>query len=139
MSTITIRAWNVRTPLLAFSILFLGTFGCSQDETFPSREVRFSWAVSEDARVVGYRLYWGDVSKKYTKNLYIDGRLTDGATLQVPQSVQYFNITACDKSGMESGFTTEINPPFTEGGSVKGRNRRRLPSQTNDLSNLSTR
>jgi hypothetical protein len=68
------------------------------------------WGSSADARVVGYRVYWGTASRDYqargtgtpanADNSHVVGNLRSGRTY-------YFAVTAYDSAGIESDFSAE--------------------------------
>jgi Fibronectin type III domain len=68
------------------------------------------WGTSSDARVVGYRVYWGTASRRYqargtgapanSDNSHVVGSLQSGRTY-------YFAVTAYDGAGTESDFSAE--------------------------------
>jgi Fibronectin type III domain len=80
--------------------------------------VQLSWAASTSPNVAGYKVYSGPGSKNYTSTLdagYVVsvsiGGLLEGQTY-------YFAVTAYNTSGIESGFSNEINVTPSSGTSA---------------------
>lgn len=72
-------------------------------------EIRLGWSENSEASVVGYRVYYGDVSGSYSKN--VDSGMATDVTLTGlrPGVVYYAVVSAYDSTGLESSFSEEIS------------------------------
>jgi fibronectin type 3 domain-containing protein len=77
--------------------------------SLPQQGVMVTWVASLSAGVVGYNVYYGTQSGYYTGQISVTG--TNGGVIYgVEEGVTYFFVvTACDSSGQESVYSSEIS------------------------------
>ncbi len=63
---------------------------------------------SEILPLSGYRVYYGEQSRDYDAIESVDGAATTQYSLKLPQGSYYFALTAVSESGLESGFSNEV-------------------------------
>lgn len=81
--------------------------------------VTLSWDRNPEADVVGYRIYYGQVSRQYTDSVYV-GNLTAGVVPGLLSGVRYFfAMTALDATGLESDYSGEVAVTPSGGFSLK--------------------
>jgi fibronectin type 3 domain-containing protein len=71
--------------------------------------VTLAWNPSTDARVTGYRIYYGATPAQYTNSIVIGNVTTATVNNLVKGVTYYFATTARDASGVESTFSNEIS------------------------------
>jgi fibronectin type 3 domain-containing protein len=71
------------------------------------------WGASSDARVTGYRVYWGTAPGSYRQARGVGlaaGAATSYTVSNLPVGqTYYFAVTAYDAAGNESGFSAEAS------------------------------
>jgi oxalate decarboxylase/phosphoglucose isomerase-like protein (cupin superfamily) len=80
------------------------------------QSVNLAWSPSPDTNVVGYRVYYGVVSRTYTN--MVDVGAATNATISglVEGATYYFAATAYNVLGLESDFSTEVSYTIPGGG-----------------------
>jgi hypothetical protein len=74
----------------------------------PSYSAPLTWCKSPDSRVVGYWVYYGTTSRKYSNRIDV-GNVTAKEILGLSSGVTYFfTVTSYDSAGLESPFSEEI-------------------------------
>ncbi len=70
--------------------------------------VSLAWDRNPEVDVVNYRIYYGTVSRQYTKSVYA-GNLIAGVVPGLSGGVRYFfAVTALDATGLESDYSAEV-------------------------------
>jgi hypothetical protein len=72
-----------------------------------SPTVTVVWDASPDPSVVGYRVYFGIESERYTNSVTVTNALQVTIGGLVPGTIYYFAATAFDAAGMESDLSNE--------------------------------
>lgn len=126
-----IRSFCLRILIYIFTLTILimmsgcGSGNSSQNaghsEPRYSGSVSLSWyapAYNEDGSPLtdlgGYKIYYGTTSQDYTSQVNV-GLLTSCTISNLPEGMYYFALVAYDKSGNESGYSTEISRYIEEG------------------------
>jgi len=78
--------------------------------TYPdSFSIALTWDAIPSPKVIGYRVYYGTTSGKYSKSVKV-GKVTTAAVARLVRGVTYFfAVTSCGKNGLESSFSHEIS------------------------------
>lgn len=71
-------------------------------------EYDLQWPAVDDARVVGYRVYYGVETGNYSETIDVGNQTSYQITGLDPDTVYYFTVTAYDQEGRESGYTPEV-------------------------------
>jgi len=70
--------------------------------------VTLAWDRSPSTDVVGYRVYLGPASRRYTNSVYV-GNVTSNVISGLTSGVFYYlAVTAIDATGLESDFSSEV-------------------------------
>ncbi len=102
------RLWL--TKVLAGILLLLLHPGHALSASLPvPYNVTVAWNPSPSQGVVGYRLYYGAVSRGYTNSLVTGNVATFPVSGLLSGVTYYFAITAVDAQGLESAFSNEIS------------------------------
>ena len=108
---------GMRPLLFIIAITLAGVFlillGCGEHEKagFNSREfgsIKLGWDASTDPDVAGYKVYYGISPGKYGPGVAVGNVTTYDLTGLIKGQKYYLAITAYDKAGKESRFSTEI-------------------------------
>ena len=108
---------GMRPLLFIIAITLAGVFlillGCGEHEKagFNSREfgsIKLGWDASTDPDVAGYKVYYGTSPGKYGPGVAVGNVTTYDLTGLIKGEKYYLAITAYDKAGKESRFSTEI-------------------------------
>jgi fibronectin type 3 domain-containing protein len=72
--------------------------------------IRLAWEPSKDLSVMGYRIYYGTQSGKYTHTVRVTGRLTAEAVVENLEEgkTYFFAVTSYDAKGKESAYSAEV-------------------------------
>jgi Divergent InlB B-repeat domain/Fibronectin type III domain/Bacterial Ig domain len=100
--------WDaVRRAVVGF--LLLGSLMVASFSSLATQSVTIAWDPSPDTNVVGYKIYYGVVSRTYTN--VIDVGASTSATISnlVEGTTYYFAATAYNVLGMESAFSGEAS------------------------------
>ncbi|MDD5140868.1 MAG: fibronectin type III domain-containing protein [Verrucomicrobiales bacterium] len=102
---IFLRSGRFASPSLIIALLFAVSEVC----TFAAASVTLAWNPSLAKGVAGYNLYYGGRSGVYTNE--ISKASFKGTTVSglVPGVTYYFAVTAYDRNGLESPFSSEIS------------------------------
>jgi hypothetical protein len=86
--------------------------------TAAAAELKFSWQPNIEPDLAGYRVYYGQASRKYDGNVdvglpaLVDGKVV--VAIEIPYGSEFFAATAYSAKGFESDFSNEatghINP-----------------------------
>lgn len=105
-------------------LVLMGLCGVAQAE-----HVTLAWDDNTEDNVVGYRLYYGNRSRRYP--WYEELRRSDSCragscstALDLPEGHWYFSVTAFDASNRESAFSEEVDAVL---GSGAGFERKPMP------------
>ena len=80
----------------------------SADALVGPPSMTLAWDRSPDADVVGYRIYLGSSSRRYTNSIYV-GNVTSNSLSGLASGTSYYvAVTALDASGLESDYSTEL-------------------------------
>lgn len=85
------------------AILLLANLGTSFSQT-----TTLQWDPSPDPAVIGYNLYYGQVSQVYTNLVAAGVSATATISNLVPGLVYYFAATTINSAGLESGYSGEV-------------------------------
>jgi chitodextrinase len=70
--------------------------------------VTLGWSPSADGNVIGYQLYYGTASRRYTSRIAAGLNATATVSGLTAGTTYYFAVTAVNTSGMESAFSNEV-------------------------------
>jgi len=99
--------------LLLFALINIPESASADAFAGPS-SMTLVWDRSPDADVVGYRVYLGSSSRRYTNSIYV-GNVTANSFSGLTSGVSYYMaVTALDSSGLESDYSAEL--VYTAGG-----------------------
>jgi hypothetical protein len=89
------------------TLILLGSVGsgCSSREI---GSIKLAWDPSTDPNVAGYKVYYGRSPGKYAPGIDVGNVTTYDLTGLIKGQKYYLAITAYDKAGKESKFSTEI-------------------------------
>jgi hypothetical protein len=93
---------------LLFIVLGYGEYkggGCSSGEI---GSIKLAWDLSTDTNLAGYKVYYGTSPGKYSSGIAVGNVTTYVLTGLIKGQKYYLAITAYDKAGKESRFSTEI-------------------------------
>ena len=98
----------IAVPLLRFALVILSlssaVFGANSPGT-----VSVAWSPNTETNVAGYKIYWGEVSRHYTKALDV-GSASSATLTGLTTGLTYFcAVTAYNTDGQESPFSAEIS------------------------------
>jgi len=94
-------AWLARiwVAMIFVVVLLQGRVSASQ--------VTLGWTASTDTNIVGYNIYYGTASGVYSTKISLGNATTLTISNLLPGVTYYFNATAVDAAGDESGFSGE--------------------------------
>jgi len=81
----------------------------STSPTGASPSVTLAWALSPNANVTNYNLYYGGASGVYTNEIAAGLTYIAAVSGLVPGATYYFAVTAEDTNGVESAYSNEID------------------------------
>ena len=108
---------GIRPLLFIIAITLAGVFlillGCGEHEKAGSNSrefgsIKLGWDASTDPDVAGYKVYYGTSPGKYGPGVAVGNVTTYDLTGLIKGQKYYLAITAYDKAGKESRFSTEI-------------------------------
>jgi hypothetical protein len=93
--------------------LFLIVLGCGEykgggSSSGESGSIKLAWDPSTDPNVAGYKVYYGTSPGKYGPGIAVGNATIYVLTGLIKGQKYYLAITAYDKAGKESKFSTEI-------------------------------
>jgi hypothetical protein len=78
-------------------------------QAFAVQSVNLAWNASPDRNILGYVVYQGTASRRYTNVVFV-GNATNATISGIPDDVTcYFAVTARDAMGLESEFSNEVS------------------------------
>ena len=89
-----------RMLLIMLSLLF---FSCSASATS-----FLSWDPNSESDLAGYRVYYGEISGKYTQSIDVGNVTSYPFDVQDPDQEYYIVVSAYDTSGNESIMSNEV-------------------------------
>lgn len=72
-------------------------------------DVSLAWEAPFDFTIVGYKVYWGEISGQYNNQLNVGTNLSVTITNLQNKTTYYFAAVSYDVFGNESDFSNEIN------------------------------
>jgi hypothetical protein len=108
----TKRLWLI--VAIAIAGLFLTALGCGEYRGGGSSSgesggrIKLAWDPSSDPNVAGYKVYYGTSPGKYGNGFAVGNVTTYDLTGLIKGQKYYLVITAYNKAGKESKFSTEI-------------------------------
>lgn len=103
---VVVNLFYSRRVVLPFLTLLIGLFALSAKA---SSGVVIGWNQSSNTNVVGYKLYYGTISRDYT-NVLVLGNVTNATVSGFsPGSTYFFAATTYTPSGMESAYSSEVS------------------------------
>ncbi len=92
-------------PLTAFFLILCSAISAQAES------LGLTWDASRDPRVMGYKIYYGTESGKYTQTVRVKGRLNNKTVLEGLEQgeVYFFVVTSYDAAGKESAFSLEMS------------------------------
>ena len=106
-----IRLSGSKRLALFFLFFLISVFCFLSSNAAHAATVTLAWDSNEEMDVAGYRVYYGTTSGHYTTMISVGNKTSCTITNLEPGQTYYFNATAYEFSGNESGFSDEI--PYT--------------------------
>jgi hypothetical protein len=98
----------VLTRFLSLALLLLALSIPLSARAVGSSSVSVAWDANPEVDVVGYRIYYGLVSRQYSSSIFA-GNVTTGVIPGLSNGVPYFfAVTALDATGLESDYSSEV-------------------------------
>jgi len=100
-----------RAILLSFLVLLahiISPLEARADALVPAPSVSLAWDRNPESDVVGYRVYYGPASRRYTNSTYVGNATTNLTTGLSNGATYFFAVTALDATGLESDFSKEV-------------------------------
>lgn len=97
----------------------LAVFSSQLQGSSTSPSVSLAWERNLEEGIVGYKIYWGEVSRQYTRVLDVEDSATAVLTGLEPGKTYHCAVTAYNQASQESTFSQEVivSIPATEPGS----------------------
>jgi hypothetical protein len=108
------KCWIARGRPIFFALLTSGfvfcfLVACPGIPNSQAADVTLSWDRNTKPTIAGYRVYYGTSSLSYS-NVVTAGNVTTFTVTGLASNRKYFfAVTAYDKAGSESGFSTEVS------------------------------
>ena len=95
-------------PLLRFALAILSLSGSVPGATSPGTAA-VAWDRNPETNIAGYKIYWGESTRQYTKVLDVGNEVEATLTDLVSGQTYFCVVTAYNTAGQESPFSAEVN------------------------------